>query len=149
MYRVAYKMVGDRDDVSDIIQEIFIDFFNKTINGNIIHYPKSWLFKATINKCIDIQRNKKQFQNLESIAEYKIESNAIDDFEIKNVITLAISKLKQQEKILVTVYSEGFSYKEIAELTGIKFSSVGKMLSRTLKKIEKELKNQKYELYSG
>ena len=66
---------------------------------------------------------------------------------MKDVISLAVSKLNSQEKILATVYSEGLSYKEIAEVTGIKFSSIGKMLSRTLKKMEKELKNQRYDLY--
>ena len=49
MYRVAIRMVGDSEDVSDIIQEIFIDFFNKTNNGINIQHPKSWLFRATIN----------------------------------------------------------------------------------------------------
>ena len=52
-------MVGDSDDVSDIVQEIFIDFFNKTNNGSLIQHPKSWLYRATINKCIDNQRNRK------------------------------------------------------------------------------------------
>jgi RNA polymerase sigma factor (sigma-70 family) len=148
MFRVATRMVGNSDDVSDIIQEIFIDFFNKTTNGNIIHHPRSWLYRATINKCVDNQRNRKRFQNLESLGEYKSEPGLVENQEMKDVIALAISKLKPQEKILATVYSEGLSYKEIAEVTGIKFSSIGKMLSRTLKKMEKELKNQRYELYS-
>jgi len=148
MHRVATRMVGDSDDVSDIIQEIFIDFFNKTNNGNIIHHPKSWLYRATINKCVDNQRNRKRFQNLESLGEYKIERELAENQEMKDAVTLAISKLKPREKILATVYSEGLSYKEIAEVTGIKFSSIGKMLSRTLKKMERELKNQRYELYS-
>jgi RNA polymerase sigma-70 factor (ECF subfamily) len=147
MYRVASRMVGDSEDVSDIIQEIFIDFFNKINNGNIIHHPKSWLFRATINKCIDNQRSRKRFQNLDSLGEYKSEIGIVENQEMKDVISLAISKLNPQEKILATVYSEGLSYKEIAEVTGIKFSSIGKMLSRTLKKMEKELKNQRYDLY--
>ena len=147
MYRVASRMVGDSEDVSDIIQEIFIDFFNKTSNGNIIHHPKSWLFRATINKCIDNQRSRKRFQNLDSLGEYKSEVGIVENQEMKDAISLAVSKLNPQEKILATVYSEGLSYKEIAEVTGIKFSSIGKMLSRTLKKMEKELKNQRYDLY--
>ncbi len=148
MFRVATRMVGDSEDVSDLIQEIFIDFFYKTNSGNIINHPKSWLYRATINKCVDNQRNRKRFQNLESIGEYKSEPGTIENQEMKDAITLAISKLKPQEKILATVYSEGLSYKEIAEVTGIKFSSIGKMLSRTLKKMGKELKNQRYDLYS-
>jgi RNA polymerase sigma-70 factor (ECF subfamily) len=148
MYRVATRLVGDCDDVSDIVQEIFIDFFNKTNNGNIIHHPKSWLYRATVNKCMDNLRNRKRFQNLESLGEYKNEYELAENQEMKDAITLAISKLNPREKILATVYSEGLSYKEIAEVTGIKISSIGKMLSRTLKKMEKELKNQRYELYS-
>jgi len=147
MYRVATRMVGDSEDVSDIIQEIFIDFFNKTNNGIVIQHPKSWLFRATINKCIDNQRNRKRFQNIDSLGDHKSESGILETQEMRDAITVAISKLKHQEKILVTVYSEGLSYKEIAEVTGIKFSSIGKMLSRTLKKMEKELKNQRYDLY--
>jgi RNA polymerase sigma-70 factor (ECF subfamily) len=147
MYRVASRMIGDSEDVSDIIQEIFIDFFNKTSNGNIIHHPKSWLFRATINKCIDNRRSRKRFQNLDSLREYKSEAGIEENQEMKDAISLTISKLSPQEKILATVYSEGLSYKEIAEVTGIKFSSIGKMLSRTLKKMEKELKNQRYDLY--
>jgi len=67
--------------------------------------------------------------------------------ELNEIILIAFSKLKPEEKLLATVYSEGLSYKEISEVTGIKFSSVGKTLSRTLKKMEIELKKQKYELY--
>lgn len=147
MYRVATRMVGDCEDVSDIIQEIFIDFFNKTNNGIIIQHPKSWLFRATINKCIDNRRNRKRFQNLDSLDEYKSEAGIVENQEMKDAISHAISKLNSQEKILATFYSEGLSYKEIAEVTGIKFSSIGKTLSRTLKKMEKELKNQRYDLY--
>ena len=146
MFRVATNMVGDTDDVSDIVQEIFIDFFNKLNNGSIIHHPKSWLYRATINKCIDNQRNRKRFQNLESLGD-KIEHELTENQELKDAMNLALSKLRPKEKILADFYSEGLSYKEIAEITGIKFSSIGKTLSRTLKKIEKELKNQRYELY--
>jgi len=59
-----------------------------------------------------------------------------------------MEKLKPQERFLVILYSEGLSYKEMAEVTEMKYSSVGKTLSRTLKKIEKELKYQYDELYN-
>ncbi len=48
--------------------------------------------------------------------------------------------------MLAVLYSEGLSYKELAQATGINLSSVGKMLSRTLKKLGEELKDQGYEL---
>ncbi len=140
-------MVGDSDDVSDIVQEVFIYLFDKLKNGNVIHHPKSWLYRATFNKCVDNLRTQKRFQNIESLGDDNIEDDQLEKREIKSAINFAISKLKPQEKILAVLYSEGLSYKEIAEASGIKFSSIGKMLSRTLKKLEKEFKNQQYELY--
>jgi len=147
MVRVARKMVGDRDVVYDIVQEIFIDLFDKLNNGYVVNHPKSWLCKATANRCVDSLRKQKRFENIESLGEYKAEQELTDNQELSHAVSLAILKLKPQERILVTLYSEGLSYKEIADATGTKFSSIGKMLSRALKKIETELKNKKHELY--
>ena len=147
MFRVAARMVGNIEDVSDILQEIFIDFFNKTSSGKIIQHPKSWLYRATVNKCIDNHRSKKNLQDLDSAGSIQTGTELVEARELNEIILIAFSKLKPEEKLLATVYSEGLSYKEISEVTGIKFSSVGKTLSRTLKKMEIELKKQKYELY--
>ena len=147
IFCVAKKMVNDRDAVSDIVQEVFIYLFNRLNKGHVIHHPQSWLYKATYNKCIDYFRQQKNFQSIESIKDNIIAGDQKEETDIKATINFALSKLKPQEKLLAVLYSEGLSYKEIAEVTDIKFSSIGKMLSRTLKKLEDELKNQKYELY--
>jgi RNA polymerase sigma-70 factor (ECF subfamily) len=60
---------------------------------------------------------------------------------------MALVKLKPRDRMLAVLYSEGLSYKEMAEATGIRFASVGKLLSRTLEKIEMNFKDQGYELY--
>lgn len=140
-------MVGDSDDVSDIVQEVFIYLFDKLKNGNVIHHPKSWLYRATFNKCIDNYRKQKRFQSIDTIQDYKSENEPLEKQEASTIINLALLKLRPQEKMLAVLYSEGLSYKEIAEATGIKYSSIGKMLSRTLKKLEKEFKIHQYELY--
>ena len=73
--------------------------------------------------------------------------NPFEKMETEVMIRKALSNLKPQERILAVLYSEGFSYKEMAELTDIKFSSIGKMLSRTLGKLKEQLKKQNCELY--
>jgi len=148
MFRVASKMVYDSDAVSDIVQEVFIYFFDKVNRGEEVRYPKSWLYRATYNKCIDYWRDKKRFETVELLENCRVEEMSVDQSEMKVNLNQAIDKLKPQEKFLVVLYSEGLSYKEIAEVAEIKFSSVGKTLSRVLKKIESELKNQYNELYN-
>lgn len=148
MFRVARKMVYDVDVVSDIVQEVFIYFFDKVNRGDEVRYPKSWLYRATYNKCIDYWRDKKRFVALDQLDSCEIEEQNIDHSEMKAVLNRAIDKLKPQEKFLIVLYSEGLSYKEIAEVTDMKFSSVGKTLSRILTKIEKKLIYQYDELYN-
>jgi len=147
MIDVAKKMVGDSDDVPDIVQEVFIYLFDKLNNGHVIHNPKSWLYRTTYNKCVDYFRQQKRIQNIESRHEKLKEDELLDKQEAKSIINIALSKLNPKERIIAVLYSEGLTYKEISDASGIKFSSVGKTLSRTLKKLEIELKNQKYELY--
>ena len=134
MFRVALKMIGDHDDVSDIMQEVFVDLYGKLSRGNEIIHPRRWLFRATINKCIDNLRKKKRRQNIESIDNYIIDQESEKD-EVKVLVKLAVSKLRPRERMLAVLYSEGLTYKEMSEATGIKYPSVGKLLSRTLKKL--------------
>jgi RNA polymerase sigma-70 factor (ECF subfamily) len=48
-----------------------------------------------------------------------------------------LSLLSEKEQVLVSLYSEGMSYKELAEISGLRFTSVGTTLSRALTKLKK------------
>lgn len=146
MVRVARKMVGNNGGPADIVQDIFIDLFEDLNDGIIIHNPRSWLYRATTNRCIDNLRKKKIFEASETICQ-AAETEHTEQAELRYVLDRATAKLKPRERALVAFYSEGMSYKELAEATGIRFSSIGKILSRSLRKLEKELNNMRYELY--
>ncbi|MHA7111484.1 RNA polymerase sigma factor [Sunxiuqinia elliptica] len=147
MFGVALKMVNDKDVVCDILQDVFVYYFQKSQNGSTINQPGSWLIRATINKCIDYSKSRKKYTKIEGIDPISEGQDPIDRKQDQAIITLALSKLKPQEKTLALLYSEGMSYKEIAEVSGIKLSSVGKMLARTIKKLDKILEKMNYEMY--
>ena len=144
MYRVAMKMINDSDSVSDIVQDVFIYFYEKIKQGKKIEYPKSWLYRATVNKCIDFIKQNSKFESLNTNIEFIDIKEKLDKSKI---IQQALLKLKPTERSLIILYSEGLSYKELAEATEIKFSSIGKTLSRTLKKLKVELKKKEDELF--
>ncbi len=147
MIRAASKMVDDSDVVSDIVQEVFIYLHEKLSEGKKILHMRSWLYKATFNKCVDHLRNRKSFVNIESIKNVRIEQETrIGNYE-KTILIRALNELEDKEKILVVGYSEGLSYRELADLTGIKFTSIGKTLFRTLFKLKVKLKKKKYEMF--
>ena len=147
MYRIAKKLTDDEEGAADIIQEVFIHLFNSLNNGIDISHPKGWLYRVTYLKCMDHFRKIKRSNVVELTEniEYRDEQN--EKQELKVMISHAMSKLKPQERVLAVLYSEGLTYNEMASATGIKFSSIGKTLSRSLKKLGKELNNQRYEMY--
>jgi RNA polymerase sigma-70 factor (ECF subfamily) len=102
---------------------------------------------VTVNRCIDFIKKHPKLEKIELFSNLKDEDNSPEINENLSLIRFALSKLKKDESVLAILYSEGLSYKEIAEITGIRFSSVGKTLSRTLKKLGNELKKYQYELY--
>jgi RNA polymerase sigma-70 factor (ECF subfamily) len=65
----------------------------------------------------------------------------------RKIIQQALSQLSPQDRQLAVLYSEGFSYKEISDIMGIRFSSVGKTLSRVINKLYGILKSNGYETF--
>jgi len=147
MFYVAKKIVSDEDVISDIVQEIFVCYYEKLQKGIEIHNPKSWLLRATINKCIDYINRNKKYVTINAISQIEEDETDASINQSEIILRQAISKLKPQEIKLVLLYSESFSYKEISQIAEIKFSSVGKTLSRTLKKLKVILEKMNYEMY--
>ena len=140
-------MLPDGQYADDIIHDVFIDYFEKCNGSNPVLCPKSWLYRVTLNKCIDRVRFDKRFGRIEEVGEIISKDDCIENNEKKAVISRALSNLKAKERELAVLYSEGLSYKEIAEIKEINPASIGKMLSRTLKKLETELKKLGYEMH--
>jgi RNA polymerase sigma factor (sigma-70 family) len=141
------KMVGNRDSAGDIVHDAFVTFYTRQNDGHLILYPSSWLYRVVINKCFDFLKHAAKFRKIRSVDNEKADEPADEKEQSIAMVTSALSMLKPHEKALMVLYSEGMSYKEIAETTGIRFTSVGKTVERTLGKLENELKKQKYELY--
>lgn len=147
IFNVVHKMVPDPEDVSDLVQEVFINLYQSMKKEVVIEHPRSWLYKVTLNKCIDFSKKRPKHEKIEMFSQLKDEDNPLEGNEKQAVIRLALTRLTKEESMLAILYSEGCSYKEMAEITGIGFTSVGKTLSRTLTKLGNELKKMKYELY--
>jgi RNA polymerase sigma-70 factor (ECF subfamily) len=147
MYRLAMKMIHDESVTDDIVQEVFVYYFEKTQNGYRVDNPSGWLARATMNKCVDHLKYREKFTQLTPANEQATEERSFEINKTEAILKQAISKLKPIEMKIVLLYSEEYSYKEIAGIAKINFSSVWKTLSRTLQKLKEILKKMDYEMY--
>ena len=131
-------MLRDTDAARDVVHDVFMAYYFVLDNKKVVNDSKNWLIRCTINKGVDFLRKNKKIVSDETVAKENITSQNIDNQLDVISISSLISKLDPKEQSLVVLYSEGYSYKEIAEITGINFNSVGKTLSRILEKLRKD-----------
>ncbi len=135
LFRIATKILQDSEGAKDVVQDVFTAYYFAMNNEKVIRDTKNWLVRSTINKGIDYKRKTARTVTMESTLPETNESPQDEASDILN----AIAHLNEKEQTLVVLYSEGYSYKEIAEMTGRNLSSIGKTLSRIMDKIKKHV----------
>lgn len=142
------KMLSDSAIALDILQDVFLSFFELGNKRNEILKPKSYLVRATLNKCIDHSVREQRYEKLNEQHVQSADKNE-ERKDNNEVVRTALSVMIENDRKLLVLYSEGYSYKEIAEMLEMKPSSVGKTISRALNKMKEEIKKLDYELSEG
>jgi RNA polymerase sigma factor (sigma-70 family) len=156
LLRFIRMFVPSREDAEDILQDVFFQFISYA-DIEIIEKVNNWLFKTARNKIIDKSRKKKTERFKEPVsADYDGEEFfSIDDLlssigltpedlflkdEFNEKFETALNELPSgQRDVFIMNEVEGFSFKEISELTGL---SVNTLLSRkhyAVKQLKKKL----------
>ena len=135
LFRIAAKMLRATEDAKDVVQDVFTAYYFAMNNEKVIRDTKNWLIRSTINKGIDYKRKTARTITMESPMTETGEQTLDEVSDILN----AIAHLNEKEQTLVVLYSEGYSYKEIADITGRNYHSIGKTLSRILDKLKKRM----------
>jgi RNA polymerase sigma factor (sigma-70 family) len=117
VYRFIRANLRDNDTSNDIVQDSFEKLWRHVAE---IEYAvvKSWLFSTAYHTMIDIIRKEKRMTNLEKSYEY----NLLDESQyndLNEILHAAVQRLPDQQKTSVLLRDyEGYSYKEIGEITG-------------------------------
>jgi RNA polymerase sigma factor (sigma-70 family) len=123
VYRFILVNLKDKERASDIVQDSYEKLWRHVAE---ISYPsvRSWLFTTAYNNMIDIIRKEKRLVALEPAHENELihESQYSDLNELLNE---ALTRLPEQQKITVMLRDyEGYSYREISQITGLSESLV-------------------------
>lgn len=145
MYHVSWRIVQNREDAEDILQDSFIDAFQKINSFRGEATFGAWMKRIVINKSINFVKKKRPVEIEvfeEIIADDTTENNEQDtnpDFSVEQV-KLALSKLSEGYRIIFTLYMfEDFSHKQIAEQLGITESTSKSQLNRAKKRLSELL----------
>lgn len=158
VYGTAYLILKDYQLAEDIVQETFLQVFLKLSKLKDPLYFEKWLYKITVNLCLDSVRKIKRrpVSSLEEYMEIQTdfslrsidtpENEAIYRDLQKRILKCIYSLSEKYSSVLVLYYYNNFTLKEIAQITNSSETSVKTRLFRARKNLEKELNKEELEM---
>lgn len=129
VYRFIFRSLKDRDRANDIVQDTYEKLWRCVAE---IEFPavKSWLFTSAYNRMIDVIRKESRLIAVEfydNASLFAAESNP----DLNELLHKALEMLPpvQRSVILLRDY-EGYTYKEISDITGLNEAQVKSYIFR-------------------
>lgn len=132
MYKTAWAMLGNDEDVADVIQETILTCYEKIGQLKTDAYFHTWLIRILINKCYDLLRKRSRVELTEETLEIPVAEEAYDNVEWKEVLKALDEKYRV---VVLLYYIEGLSTVEISKILGVSESGVRSRLSRARKQL--------------
>ncbi len=154
LYKVMYRMVYNRDDAEDLVEEAFIKAFRAISRFEIGRPFFTWLCRIAVNNAINFLKKERRakVQPIETL-EYKLTAKKGNPVEmtreklLQEKITTAMAKLPEDYRtILILRVEEEFSYDEISKILKVPKGTVMSRLARArqrLKELFKEMEVHK------
>ncbi|NIP72447.1 MAG: sigma-70 family RNA polymerase sigma factor [Gammaproteobacteria bacterium] len=158
VYNHCLRMVNDEVESYDLTQEVFLKVFRKIKNYEHTYAFYTWLYRITVNCCIDYLRRKKRHMQSVSLSagggsdagdqgrEQEIPDttfvpeDAAMNQELDAVLHAAIGQLSEKlRSIIILKEIEGFSYEEIADVLGCSRGTVKSRLFRARERLKELL----------
>jgi len=123
VYRFALKHLRDTDTAKDVVQESFARLWQKVdeVDGN---KAKSYLFTTAHHILVDTVRKGSRSTRMEEHHE-DLQWSSQDQPDLKQVLDAGLATLPEVQRSVVLLRDlEGYTYEEIAELTGLNLTQV-------------------------
>ena len=141
LYSLVARMVPDRDQAADAVQEAFFSAYRnlKSFRGGSV---RSWLSRIAINAAMDQQRLKKRrpsqpYPELEDESWQPPAGDEADPVrtamqgERARVLNAALASITPDQRQAIVLFDvEGYDYQEIADLTGVSLGTVKSRIHR-------------------
>ena len=146
IFRFVHKIVGDREQAKDIVQDSFEKLWThgKDLQSDKI---RPWLYTTSRRMCLLHIKEKEHLLDIDSL-EYELFKDVNqDNFDIQQVIERGLALLSELQKSALMLRDyEGYSYEEISSILAISEDSVKVHLFRARKKIREHIKDLKWVL---
>jgi len=155
MFNVCYRMMNNREEAEDMLQEAFTQAFMKLESYRFESGFGAWLKRIVINTCINAKNKRKvELTFMDEMHRFdQPEQNDNNEEEVMLTvagITKAMEKLPEGGRIIFSLYLlEGYDHGEISQIMNITESTSKSQFMRAKRRIIEILKEQKTGSYEN
>lgn len=145
----ANSILKDSDAAEDIVQEFFVDFWEKKRFKSVTSNLQSYIFRSIRNSCLNyIKREQKLSHDIEHLEEKESAPKVnMEMLENSQEIYSAINELPEKcREVFILCCVNGHTYNEAAEDLGVTINTVRTHMVRAFKFLREKLKSP-YQFY--
>jgi RNA polymerase sigma factor (sigma-70 family) len=136
MYNLAYRILNNREDAEDIVQEAFVECFRNLGTFRFESTFGAWLKKILVNKSINLIKKKKVDLMLTDKLPVEVYEEDEEVTYDTGRIFKGIELLPDGYRVILTLYLlEGYDHSEISQILEISESTSKSQYSRAKEKL--------------
>jgi len=145
--QTVWRFVKDEEATKDIVQEVFVKYWQRINEIHITESEKAYLRRASINAAINYLKETERRDSRQLSFASESQNKETDRPDAQLEFREASSKLQSAidtlppacRKVFLLSRHEGKSYKEIGEILSISINTVEKHIGKALKRLRKGL----------
>lgn len=135
LWRVVDRLSGDPELAEDVVQDAFLRLHSR---GALPDAPESWVITVALNLLRNARSMRQRRERLLTVARGAHahsqpapapDARVMGD-EVRRAVRGALDALPERDRLLLTLRAEGYSYRELAQVVGVREASVGTLLAR-------------------
>lgn len=143
MFNVCYRMMSNREEAEDMLQEAFVLAFQKLDTFRNESGFGSWLKTITIRTCINaLNKRKLDLRYMDDLHRLEIPEEEPEEalYTTENIIE-AMNQLPEGGRLVFSLYlMEGYDHGEIAQILGITESTSKSQYMRARRRVYELMK---------
>ena len=143
LLRYATRLLGNEDSARDVVQFAFMRLLSQSpeeLHGR----EAQWMFTVCRNRAIDLIRRRRRSRSLEEMAaEPGVDKRpdpavVAERHDLHARLRKLVAQLPAAQREAIDLWTEGFSYREIAEITGNRQGQLRVLVHRALKRLRSD-----------
>ena len=146
IHKVMLLYVDDEQERTDLYQEIVLQAWKSFGSFRKESKFSTWLYRVSLNTVFTYNRKVSRRPRLDSLDTFEYTSAGHDSETVsdqKNQLLFLIKQLDEIDRMMISLHLDGYSNKEIAEITGLTANNTGVRLHRVKERLIAKMRGER------